>query len=404
MGISVKEWILSKLTPRTGSNGTDVSCTELWEAVQEYRLRELAFHVCVNTIANAVGKCEFKTFRRGKPIRENEYYLWNVEPNINQNSTAFLHKLIYQLYSRNEALVIATKRRTGEEMLAVADSFSQPNHYPAKMNEYQDVVVGDTSYQKTFRENEVLHFQLNAVNVKPVLEAMTSSFNHMLSLAVKNYGWESGKHLKVHITQTEQNDPEFNKKFRDMLNQQIKPFFDADSALLPEFEGYDYSEFPAATNGTAANRTTRDIRSLADDIFDFTARSFQIPPVLLFGDVAGTQDAMTRWLTTCIDPLCDQIQEEINRKRYGKEAYLRGDYLQVDTSTIIHFDLFQNASSVEKLIGSGAFSINDVLAAANQPRIEEPWADAHWLTLNISPIDQAARTVESSTEGGARSG
>ncbi len=404
MGISVKEWILSKLTPRTGSNGTDVSCTELWEAVQEYRLRELAFHVCVNTIANAVGKCEFKTFRRGKPIRENEYYLWNVEPNINQNSTAFLHKLIYQLYSQNEALVIATKRRTGEEMLAVADSFSQPNHYPAKMNEYQDVVVGDTSYQKTFRENEVLHFQLNAVNVKPVLEAMTSSFNHMLSLAVKNYGWESGKHLKVHITQTEQNDPEFNKKFRDMLNQQIKPFFDADSALLPEFEGYDYSEFPAATNGTAANRTTRDIRSLADDIFDFTARSFQIPPVLLFGDVAGTQDAMTRWLTTCIDPLCDQIQEEINRKRYGKEAYLRGDYLQVDTSTIIHFDLFQNASSVEKLIGSGAFSINDVLAAANQPRIEEPWADAHWLTLNISPIDQAARTVESSTEGGANSG
>ena len=404
MGISVKEWILSKLTPRTGSNGTDVSCTELWEAVQEYRLRELALHVCVNTIANAVGKCEFKTFRRGKPIRENEYYLWNVEPNINQNSTAFLHKLIYQLYSRNEALVIATKRRTGEEILAVADSFSQPNHYPAKMNEYQDVVVGDTSYQKTFRENEVLHFQLNAVNVKPVLEAMTSSFNHMLSLAVKNYRWGSGKHLKVHITQTEQNDPEFNKKFRDMLNQQIKPFFDADSALLPEFEGYDYSEFPAATNGTAANRTTRDIRSLADDIFDFTARSFQIPPVLLFGDVAGTQDAMTRWLTTCIDPLCDQIQEEINRKRYGKEAYLRGDYLQVDTSTIIHFDLFQNASSVEKLIGSGAFSINDVLAAANQPRIEEPWADAHWLTLNISPIDQAARTVESSTEGGARSG
>lgn len=404
MGISVKEWILSKLTPRTGSNGTDVSCTELWEAVQEYRLRELAFHVCVNTIANAVGKCEFKTFRRGKPIRENEYYLWNVEPNINQNSTAFLHKLIYQLYSQNEALVIATKRRTGEEMLAVADSFSQPNQYPAKMNEYQDVVVGDTSYQKTFRENEVLHFQLNAVNVKPVLEAMTSSFNHMLSLAVKNYGWGSGKHLKVHITQTEQNDPEFNKKFRDMLNQQIKPFFDADSALLPEFEGYDYSEFPAATNGTAVNRTTRDIRSLADDIFDFTARSFQIPPVLLFGDVAGTQDAMTRWLTTCIDPLCDQIQEEINRKRYGKEAYLRGDYLQVDTSTIIHFDLFQNASSVEKLIGSGAFSINNVLAAANQPRIEEPWADAHWLTLNISPIDQAARTVESSTEGGANSG
>ena len=126
MGISVKDWIVSKLSPAPLKNGSDLKCVELWEAVQEYRLRELAFHVCVNTIANAVGKCEFKTFRAGRPIRENEYYLWVVEPNINQNSSAFLHKLVYQLYSHNEALVIATKRRSGEEMLVVADSFSQP--------------------------------------------------------------------------------------------------------------------------------------------------------------------------------------------------------------------------------------------------------------------------------------
>lgn len=404
MGISIKDWIVSKLSPAPVKGCGDITCTELWEAVQEYRLRELAFHVCVNTIANAVGKCEFKTFRNGQPIRENEYYLWNVEPNINQNSTEFLHKLIYKLYSDNEALVIATKHRSGAEMLVVADSFEPPQVYPAKMNEYKGVVAGEVSYQKTFRENEVLHFRLNAVNVKPVLEAMTQSFNSMLALAIKNYSWGSGKHMKVHINQTEQQDPEFAQKFREMINEQIKPFFDSDSALLPEFDGYDYSEFPANATGTAASRTTRDIRSLADDIFDFTARAFQIPPVLLFGDVAGTQDAMTRWLTTCIDPLCDQIQEEINRKRYGKDLYLRGNYVLVDTSTIIHFDMFQNASNVEKLIGSGAFSINDVLAAANQPRISEPWANAHWLTLNISPIDQAARTVESSTEGGAISG
>lgn len=404
MGISIKNWILSKLTPGPVKSCGDIPCAELWGAVQEYRLRELAFHVCVNTIANAVAKCEFKTFRNGQPIRENEYYLWNVEPNFNQSSTAFLHKLVYKLYSDNEALVIATKHRSGTEMLVVADSFEPPRVYPSKMNEYKGVVVGEVSYQKTFRENEVLHFRLNAVNVKPVLEAMTQSFNSMLALAVKNYSWSSGKHLKVHINQTEQNDPEFAQRFREMINEQIKPFFDSDSALLPEFDGYDYAELPPNAMGAAAGRTTRDVRALADDIFDFTARAFQIPPVLLFGDVAGTQDAMTRWLTTCIDPLCDQIQEEINRKRYGKALYLRGNYVMVDTSTIIHFDMFQNASNVEKLIGSGAFSINDVLAAANQPRISEPWADAHWLTLNISPIDQAARTVESSTEGGANSG
>ena len=135
MGISIRDWIVSKLSPAPIKGCGDITCTELWEAVQEYRLRELAFHVCVNTIANAVGKCEFKTFRAGRPIRENEYYLWNVEPNINQNSSAFLHKLVYQLYSKNEALVIASKRRPGEEMLVVADAFYQPSHDTAKRSE-----------------------------------------------------------------------------------------------------------------------------------------------------------------------------------------------------------------------------------------------------------------------------
>ena len=386
---SVRDWIVRKLAPLKPKAGTGVACQELWEAAEEYRLRELAFHVCVNMIANAVGKCEFLTFREGKPLREKEYWLWNVEPNVNQNSTAFLHKLIYQLYSQNEALVIATKHRSGEEMLVVAEDFHQEHSYPQKRNEYTQVRVGEVTYQKTFRENEVLHFRLHHQNVRPVLDAMTGSFTRMLQLAEKNYRWGAGKHMKVHVSQTSQGDEDSQAQLREILEKQVKPFFNADSALLPEFDGYDYQGFPEK----GAAPTTRDIRSLADDIFDFTARGLLIPPVLIFGDVAGTQDAMTRWLTTCIDPLCDQLQEEINRKRYGRELFSQGSYLQIDTTTILHFDMFQNAAAVEKLIGSGAFSIDDVLAAAGKPVIGEPWSKAHWLTLNISPMEQAARPV-----------
>ena len=386
---SVRDWIVRKLAPLKPKAGTGVACQELWEAAEEYRLRELAFHVCVNMIANAVGKCEFLTFREGKPLREKEYWLWNVEPNVNQNSTAFLHKLIYQLYSQNEALVIATKHRSGEEMLVVAEDFHQEHSYPQKRNEYTQVRVGEVTYQKTFRENEVLHFRLHHQNVRPVLDAMTGSFTRMLQLAEKNYRWGAGKHMKVHVSQTSQGDEDSQAQLREILEKQVKPFFNADSALLPEFDGYDYQGFPEK----AAAPTTRDIRSLADDIFDFTARGLLVPPVLIFGDVAGTQDAMTRWLTTCIDPLCDQLQEEINRKRYGRELFSQGSYLQIDTTTILHFDMFQNAAAVEKLIGSGAFSIDDVLAAAGKPVIGEPWSKAHWLTLNISPMEQAARPV-----------
>jgi hypothetical protein len=133
---------------------------------------------------------------------------------------------------------------------------------------------------------------------------------------------------------------------------------------------------------------------LVDDIFDFTARAFCIPPVLLFGDVAGTQDAMQRWLTTCIDPLCDQIQEEIIRKRYGFEEWKKGNFIQVDTSNILHFDIFGNAANIEKLVGSGAFSINDVLKATGQSEIAEDWANQHFLTKNIGKVEDVASAID----------
>ena len=81
-------------------------------------------------IANAVGRCEFRTFRDGKEVREREHYLWNVEPNVNQNSTAFLHKLVAKLLVDNEVLVISTRQREGYDALVVADSYMTGGNYP----------------------------------------------------------------------------------------------------------------------------------------------------------------------------------------------------------------------------------------------------------------------------------
>jgi hypothetical protein len=121
--------------------------------------------------------------------------------------------------------------------------------------------------------------------------------------------------------------------------------------------------------------------------------------VLVDGSIQGTEDAQGRFLTGCIDPICDQLQEEINRKRYGYDQIRRGDYLRIDTSSIRHFDMFANAANVEKLVGSGVFSINEVLRAAGLPAIPEDWADKHYLTKNIATLG-----AETSVLGGAEGG
>ena len=380
--------------PTDGTTKTvEITCQEMFEAAQEYRVRELCFWVCVNMIANAIGRCEFRTYRDGKEIMEREYYLWNIEPNVNQNSTAFLHKLIARLFSDGEALIIPTTPRDGRDSLVVADSYHYPEMYPAKQAEYKAVKVGEITYEKTFRENDILHLQLNHCNMSSVLNAMYESYYKLYDAAVRAYAWDKGKHWKVHIDHVAQGG-DFEATFKQMLNDQIKPFFDSNGAVLPEFDGYKYEDVGAAKE---KNTDTRDIRALVEDIFDFTARAFNIPAVLINGKIEGTANANTRFLTNCIDPICDQLQEEITRKRYGYDEWIKGKFLRVDSSSIIHFDLFENAANVEKIIGTGAFTVNDVRRAAGQTEINEPWARQSFMTKNFAPINQVANPMP---EGG----
>lgn len=370
-------------------------CKELYDAAAEYSLLSLCYGICVDMIANALGRCEFRTYMGNEETQGPEYYLWNVEPNVNQNSTMFLHKLVHQLYRKNEALVVTIRRRdTQGDALIVADSWDPPEDGPARRNEYKNVTVGEFTFSKTFSESDVLHLKLNHVNIKPYLTAVSRAYERMVTIAQTLYTWDRGQHWKVHVAGIANGDNDFMKNFSDYVDKQVKPFFNNQAAVLPEFDGWTFE--PVQSSGNASS-DTRDIRAMIEDVFDFTARTLMIPAVLVNGTVEGTADANSRFLSYCLDPLCDQLQEEIVRKRYGYDEWRRGNTLRVDSSSILHFDLFANAANIEKIIGSGTFTINDVRRAANQAPIDASWANESHMTLNIARADQVTRTL--STEG-----
>ena len=88
-----EKWLLKKGDTQQQK---DIVCVDLSIAAAECAFRFMAIETCINMIANAIGNCEFKTFSKGKEVKGREYYTWNVEPNINQNSSDFIHKLINQ--------------------------------------------------------------------------------------------------------------------------------------------------------------------------------------------------------------------------------------------------------------------------------------------------------------------
>ena len=370
-------------------------CRELMSAGIEYQLRELSFWVCVNMVANAMGRCEFRTFNDGKEIRDREYYRWNFSPNANQNSTMFLHKLVANLYQDNEALILEGKPgQDGIMPLYVADDWEEPEDWPERQHEYKSVRVGEYTYQYPFYESSVMHLKLNHANLRPVINGIYQSYYRLVTAAMRYYEYGHGQHWKVHVNQMAQGDKNWTETFQKMIANQVRPFLENGNGVLPEFDGYTYTN----VGGNAVNDSA-DVRQLTEFVFDFTAKGFLIPAVLVNGKIEGTENAHSRFMTQVIDPLCDQLGEEGTRKIYGYSGWKRGDKLVVDSSAIQHFDIFANAPNVEKLVGSGAFTINDVLRAASQPIIDESWANEHFLTKNIASLQDAAFAMGSQKGG-----
>lgn len=372
-----------------------VDCDEYLFYRKELQLRELAFGCCVNLIARAVANCEFKIFENRAESKNGYYYMLNVEPNLNENSTAFWQKVIFRLYANNEALIVPLQKNR-RMMLVAAESWTPPENYPTREKIYENVQLGDESYTRRLKESEVLHLTLNNRNIKNVLDAIYESYHKLIQIAMQNNAWNNGQHMKVHIGQAAGGQDNFEQQFASMLESNYKPFLHSDSGILPEFDGYDFQPF----GGSTGTKDTRDIRALVDDIFTFTARGFGIPPVLLLGDVAGMSDAINLWLTTSIDPLAAQIGEECNRKLFGLDGWSQGWRVLVDTSTIQHFDMFANAANVEKIVGSAVWSINDILIKCGQEPLPYDWANKHWMTKNIATIEEVAQEAASQKQEG----
>lgn len=390
MGFSLKDWLIKKIFKDTTKyvNMADImSDQDVQNAAYEIYLRELAFWTCVNKIANAVSKCEFKTFYKGKEVKEKEYYLWNVEPNQNQNATAFLNKLIGKLYRENEALVVEINNR-----LYVADDYSKEK-FALKDYRFDGIVIDDYQLSESKYMSDVMFFELNSKDIRKLINGMYESYAKLFSYAQKAYTKSRGHKGILNINAVAQESENFKTTFDDLMTNHFKNFFDKDNAVLPLFDGYGYQDISQNAK-TYSTESTRDIKALADDIFEFTARGFSFPPSLAKGDVQDTSKAVDELLTFVIDPLCKMMQQEINRKRNGFTGFAAGNYIKIDTLAVKHIDIFDIATPVDKLISSGAFTINDIRKVIGEPMIEEEWADQHFITKNYSTIQDLLENME----------
>lgn len=358
----------------------------------ESRVRELAFVTAVDKIARILSGCEIRTFlwdeKQGKAVetRKKDYFRLNYQPNRNQNGPDWMKQLIWQLYSENEALVVEVRQGW-----YIAEHFTVKKA-PTTDWVFSDVTIQGEKQPNPYKMKDVSYIRLANDNIKNVLDGIYNSYSKMLGAAMNSQIQSSGFKGVMTVQGQRGGNEEEQRKQAGIVQDRLKSLWEHQNAVVSVQQGYNFQDL----NKDREMSSTRDYRSMIDDVFDFTALAFGIPPALMRGggDAKAIEMLFNQWLTEGIDPLAHLISTELTRTVFSEKEILEyGNHIQIDTSKAQHFNLFGNAGSIEKLIGSGVMTINELRTEIGRPKTEDPIADEHLITKNFGTADEITGEV-----------
>lgn len=349
--------------------------------------KNLAIKTAANLIASFFIQSEFITYEKGEEIQKENYYLFNYEPNQNQSASSFWRKVVTKMILENHCLVVQINN-----LLYVADDYTKD---PKALigNFYRNINIGDYALKDTFEESQVLYFELNDSNIKTLLDTVYYDYGSLVEYSKKTFKRNNAKRGTLTIPTNYPQTNEAQEKLQKLMNEQIKSFYEAENgAVLPLTNGITYDDLSSETYKNSSD--SRDIKNIINDIFDFVAMGFQIPPQLLKGTVSDSEKVVNRLLVGRINPIAKIIADEINRKYYGKKNVLEETHVKVDTSRINITDIKELATAIDIFFRTGTNTINDNLKLLGRKKSNDPIADKRFVTKNYQDI----KTIEGGEE------
>lgn len=346
--------------------------------------KELAISICVNLIANALSQCTCRTYEKGVEVFNQNHYILNIRPNNNYSSGAFWHKAVEKMVYNGECLIVNVKGN-----LYVADSFSV-NEYPLLENSYESITINNLTLNKRFYQDEIILLKLNNNNIKKLIDSLYSSYEEMLSLCMDKYQLDNQQKYVLELDNVKAGDRQFNDRFKDILQGQLNDFLTNQNAVLPLFKGQTLTN--VTSNHSASSN---DFQSLIDSLFRTVAQAFNIPLNLLYAKSDNITRDIKQFLVLTVEPIASMISDELSAKLYdGYNGFINNNYVKVDTSEISHVDILEMANAIDKLVSSGAFTINELRTITGFNRIDEEFADKHFMTKNYCLADDMLNNLD----------
>lgn len=376
---SLKDFFKSLFTP--GKKEVTISAEDI-EAYFDrtesntFYIAELALYTAVDLIARTISKCEFVTVRNNEEYKGDEYYSWNIAPNKHQTKAEFIRKLVSTLILKNEVLII----QTSDGQRFVADGFYKKTNVLID-DEFSSVSIGDYSMNKTLLSRDVIYLKHNNFAVEGLLKSMCRSYESLIKSAEKRYRKSTGHKGILKIDGYASGSDDYEKKLNELMQNHFKRYFEAENAVLPLTEGYEYDEPNVDANKTT-NNEINDIQKLKTEAFNSVGNALHIPPALLRGEASQLKDVVDTFIADAIDIITAPLEQAITDKCYGKTQFSKGNYVLIDTTYAKHIDVITSANNIDKAIACGVLTPAKAQKYAGMVPSNEEFATQHYLTKN----------------------
>lgn len=341
---------------------------------EKIHMKRLAVQTCVNMIAKSISQTEFKTVGTVEGAEEILYKL-NVRPNINTSSSEFWQKVVSKLIYENEVLIV----RDDMDNLLVADTFHR-EEYALVDDTFKSVVVGNFEFKRTFAQRDVFHLRLNNDHLMQAIDGLYADYGELFGRLMEFQKRKGQIRGTLNVEGINDKGEEARKKIEGYVNRVFQNFRKNSVSIIPLQKGITYTEIGANQPVVSVD----EINKVTDGFLNQIAKALGIPIALLIGEMSEVEKQTKNYMTFCIRPLLKKITDELNGKMLYKREYLEG--ARIKAVAVSYHSIFDLATSADKLISSGALTINEVREEMGLHPSTDENADKHFITKNYTQL------------------
>ncbi|SCC02832.1 phage portal protein [Priestia flexa] len=339
-------------------------------------MKKLVLDTCIAFLGRTISQSEFRVKNGSSYVKDELYYRLNVRPNKNMTASTFWETFIHKLVFDNECLIV----QSDDGDLLLADDF-QHIEYAVYEDVFVNVTVKDYTFQRSFKQNEVIHLRYRNEKLTPLIDSLFTDYGDLFGRILNSQKRKNQIRGTVDMDMLAAKSPQHQAKLQEFIDNMYKAVGEKDVAIIPQQPGFKYEE---KSNGGKTGQSVDEINKVTNGFFNQVAMALGIPTSLVYGEMADVEKQTKNYMLFTVKPLLKKLADEANVKFFEKDEYLAGQ--KIDIKCISYQSIFDLATSIDKLISSSAFTGNEIRQEVGYDPSDDPKLDKHYITKNYAEM------------------